>query len=256
MLRYLFIFMLLISSYNCKEKEHKSPSPEKLTADAIVKTAIDTMGGIKVDQSDISFDFRDLHFRAVRNHGKFHLERQFTDSVPEIKDVLNNSGFERYIGGQKVSLIDSMIPKYSGSVNSVHYFSILPYGLDGKAVHKTYLDSIEIKGNPYHKIKVTFSEDGGGEDYEDEYIYWINTNTYTVDYLAYTYKENTGGQGFRFREAYHPRKVNGIRFVDYNNYKPSSSEVNLKDLDSLFMTGQLEEVSKIELKNIEVKLLN
>ena len=66
-----------------------------------------------------------------------------------------------------------MIPasdSYSASVNSVHYFAVLPYGLDGKAVNKTYVNKVDIKGKSYHKIKVTFNEEGGGEDFEDVFM--------------------------------------------------------------------------------------
>lgn len=254
MLRNLSLAFFLLFLFTCKET--KTSDAAIMSAEDLVHKSIEMMGGKQIDNSEISFDFRDKHFKAIRDQGKFQLERQFKDSLVEIRDVLDNSGFARYEEGQKIKVVDSMIPKYSGSVNSVHYFSILPYGLDGKAVHKTYLDSVDIAGEQYHKIKVTFSEDGGGEDFEDEYIYWINSQTYTVDYLAYSYKEEDGSPGYRFRKAYNPRKINGVRFVDYENYKPMARNVELKKLDQMFMADQLELVSKIDLKNIEVERLN
>ena len=254
MLRNILVVVIMLSFFNCKEKENKVVA--SLSAEEIIDKSIEVAGGKLFDHSQITFDFRDIHFKAVRDHGKFQLERHFKDSVSEIRDVLSNSGFERFRDGEKVQLPDSTLSKYSNSVNSVHYFSVLPYGLDGKGVHKKDLGITEIKGNAYHKIMVTFSEDGGGEDYEDEYMYWINKETYTVDYLAYTYKENDGSQGFRFREAYNPRMVKGLRFVDYDNYKPTDSIIQFEDMDNLFSADKLELLSKIELKNIEVKALN
>lgn len=208
------------------------------------------------DHSQIDFDFRDIHYTAIRDNGKFQLERHFVDSVSNIKDVLSNSGFERFSDGKKVQLTDSIVSLYSNSVNSVHYFSVLPYGLNGKAVHKEDLGLVEIKGKGYHKIKVTFSEDGGGDDFEDEFIYWVNNESFTLDYLAYSYKENDGSQGLRFRNAYNIQTINGLRFADYENYKPETSKVSLEMLDELFGTNKLQLLSKIELKNIEVKKLN
>lgn len=254
MLRSVLIVMVLLSFFNCKEKEKQNS--ELASADGIIEKSIDVAGGKLFDHSGISFDFRDTHYKAIRDKGKFQLMRYFKDSLSEIKDVLSNSGFERFKDGEKVQVIDSMVSKYSNSVNSVHYFSVLPYGLDGKAVHKRYLGVSQIKGRDYHKIKVTFSEDGGGEDFEDEFIYWIDKELFTVDYLAYTYKEVEGGQGFRFREAYNPRMVNGLRFADYDNYKPATSTIKFEDFDALFNTNKLELLSKIELKNIEVIDLN
>lgn len=182
MLRNLSLAFALLFLFGCKE--NKTSESATLSAEEIVNKSIATVGGSQIDRSEIRFDFRDKHFKAVRDQGKFRLERQFKDSIGLIHDVLDNSGFVRYEEEKQVQVADTMIPKYSGSVNSVHYFSILPYGLDGKAVHKTYMDSMEIGGETYHKIKVTFSEEGGGEDHDDEYIYWINTENFTVDYLA------------------------------------------------------------------------
>lgn len=255
MMRYIISFGLIILFFNCKEKSE----PEKQSvesADEIIDKAIEVAGGNFIKHSKIEFDFRDIHFTAIRDGGKFQLERNFIDSVPEIRDVLKNNGFQRYVDGKEIILADTLVSKYSPSVNSVHYFSILPYGLDSKSVNKRYLGSVGINNKEYHKIKVTFSKEGGGEDYDDEYVYWINKETYTTDYLAYSYKDDKlNGLDFRFREAYNPRTIEGIRFVDYNNYKTSNRDVELTALDSLFSNNKLDLLSKIELKNIEVTLL-
>ena len=34
---------------------------------------------------------------------------------------------------------------------------------------------------------MTFKENGGGKDYQDEFRYWININNGQIDYLAYNY---------------------------------------------------------------------
>lgn len=94
--------------------------------------------------------------------------------------------------------------------------------MNDKAVNKLYLGKVLIKGNEYYKIKVTFNEEGGGEDFEDVFVYWVQTGTFKVDYLAYSYAVNGGG--IRFKEAYNERFVNGIRFVDYNNCKPENEK--------------------------------
>lgn len=253
MVRSVIVLVVLLMFFNCKEEKKEFSKTE--SADEIVKKSIEAAGGQLFENAKVSFDFRDLHFKALRNNGKYQLERHFKDSVPEITDVLNNSGFERFEDDVKVQLSDSISSLYSASVNSVHYFSVLPYGLEGKAVYKAYLGSEEVKGKDYHKIKVTFSEDGGGEDFEDEFIYWIEKESYQLDYLAYSYKE-VDGLGLRFREAYNSRMVNGLHFTDYNNYKPAASNVKLEDLGDLFKAGKLQLLSKIELKNVEVEILN
>ncbi|NNJ88175.1 MAG: deoxyribose-phosphate aldolase, partial [Eudoraea sp.] len=117
------------------------------------------------------------------------------------------------------------------------------------AVQKELLGKNQIKGKDYYKIKVTFDQQGGGNDYEDVYLYWIDQKTYKPTYLAYEFHVNGGG--LRFREAYNERYVEGIRFVDYYNYKPKG-EARITRLDALYENGELELLSDIELENIVV----
>lgn len=245
-MKYFITLLLSFLLFNCNDNK-----TEVIDANKIIDESIQVSGGHKIDTSVIEFNFRDINYKATRLGGKFKLERVFLDSIGEIRDVLSNNGLDRYINESFVNLPDSMATKYSASVNSVHYFAVLPYGLDGKAVNKTYVNKVDIKGKSYHKIKVTFNEEGGGEDFEDVFMYWVNTVTSKVDYLAYSYNEDDG-KGLRFREAYNERYVKGIRFVDYNNYKPKDNTSKLEELDKQFIDNKLELLSKIELKEVTV----
>jgi hypothetical protein len=129
----------------------------------------------------------------------------------------------------------------------------LPYGLNDETVNKTLVGEEAIKDKLYYKIKVTFDENGGGEDYEDVFIYWINKNNFEMDYLAYSYNE-PDGKGLRFREAYDIKYVKGLRFANYRNYKPKLDDTSLLNLDIAFKNDELDLVSIIELKNISVTL--
>ncbi|MCX2681852.1 deoxyribose-phosphate aldolase [Galbibacter sp. EGI 63066] len=216
----------------------------------IINKTIEVSGGNNFNKKEISFDFRDRSYRSVREDGRFELARITKDSVTTA-DIVTNDSFLRTVNGKKIKVADSMTVKYRNSVNAVHYFAYLPYGLDGNAVNKELLDIITINNKEYFKIKVWFDQQGGGEDYEDIYVYWVNTDSYQVDYLAYKYYSDGGG--LRFREAYNHRTINGIDFVDYNNFKPKDRSTPLFQLDNLFEIGELQQVSVIELKNIEVK---
>lgn len=240
---YLLIFGILI--FSC-EKE------TTLSAQDIVNNTIQNSGGDKYLNAEIDFDFRDKHYHSLRKNGDFQYERQFQDSIGTIKDVLNNEGFQRFINDEVATIPDSMSVKYTSSVNSVHYFALLPFGLNDGAVNKSNLGDVTINDKLYHKIKVWFNQEGGGEDFEDVFIYWIDTETYKADYIAYSYIEDDG-IGIRFREAYNERIVNGLRFVDYNNYKSENDDMNLIGLDEAFESESLKLLSKIELKNIMVK---
>jgi len=242
-LKYLIVVCVLFIA--CKTEKVE-------TANTIINRAIEVAGGEKYIDAEIVFDFRDKQYTAIRKNEIYQYEREFKDATQVIRDVLNNEGFKRFVNTEEIVVADSMSVKYAASVNSVHYFALLPYGLNDAAVIKENLGSVSIKGKNYHKIKVTFQQEGGGEDFEDVFLYWVNTKTYTVDYLAYSYQEDSG-VGIRFREAYNVRTINGLRFVDYNNFKPKEESLNLLDTDKAFEAGNLKLLSKIELKNITVK---
>jgi hypothetical protein len=111
---------------------------------------------------------------------------------------------------------------------------------------ETSIDSVE-----YYVIEITFAQEGGGEDHEDVFMYWINKKDFTIGYMAYSYEE-TDGVGLRFRKAYNPRTISGILFLDYTNLKPKA-QTQITALEDFYKKGELEELSKIELTNIQVK---
>jgi hypothetical protein len=238
--------VLLLLSISCAQNE------PQLTAQQIVDNAILKAGGPAYTNSSMSFDFRDLSYKNTYKEGRFSLERHKEDSTGLTLDVLDNNGYRRLVNGKFVVVPDSMAVKYTNSVNSVHYFARLPYGLNDAAVIKKLIGKDTIKNKVYYEVEVRFAQEGGGVDYQDIFMYWINTQDFSLDYLAYSYE--TDGGGIRFREAYNKRVVSGISFSDYVNYKPPTMPVDLSSLDDLFMQNKLTEVSKIELKNIEVTL--
>lgn len=251
----IFVFAIFFVAISCKEPKKEAQQKTLLTAQEIIDKTIETAGGERYLHNKIQFTFRGKQYESERNKWQFSYKRITVDSLGnKTVDELTNKGFNRTLNDVAVQLPDSLQTKYGNSVNSVHYFAYLPYGLNDKAVNKRLLGTTTIKNEPYYKIEVTFNEEGGGEDFEDVYVYWIHKENFTADYLAYKFHVNGGG--LRFREAFNPRVVNGIRFVDYNNYKPKEKNVTVYELDSLFEAGALELLSKILLENVQVSLKN
>ena len=184
----------------------------------------------------------------------YEFTREFTDNKGnKIKDILNNNSFVRLINDKATDLTVERKNAFSNSVNSVIYFALLPYGLNDKAVHKVLLGEVNVEGKNYYKIKVTFSLDGGGKDFNDVFIYWINKENYSMDYLAYLYHVNGGGT--RFRKAVNKRNVNGIIFSDYLNFGNEDLDYNIENYDKDVENGNLKLISEINLKNISVEKL-
>ncbi len=243
--------MIAFVSCQTKKKDVEIPINDP---QIIVDKAMDAAGSAKLDGKEICFDFRGKEYISMRNNWRFQLERIMVDSVKTIHDILSNDGFNRFIDDKQIALPDSLVSTYGNSVNSVHYFASLPYGLNDKAVNKEFYDETVIKNEPYYIIKVTFNEASGGDDFEDIFLYWIHKKTFTVDYLAYEF--HTNGGGLRFREAINEKTIDGIRFVDYKNYKPKSPDISLYDLEEAYKKGELKLLSKIELENIYVQPCN
>lgn len=239
----LLLSLLLLS---CKEQKDLSE------ADLIIAEAIERAGGEKYEQAEIEFEFREKLYSSRRKGGEFEYTRSFSDSLGRVKDVLNNRGFERKREGQEVELSDSLSGLYSESVNSVHYFVQLPYGLQDEAVKTRLVGEDSIRGKSYYEIEVTFAQEGGGKDHEDVYMYWIEKEDFTVDYLAYRFFVNEGG--IRFRVAENPRLIEGIRFVDYVNYKTDDLSTPLQKLDDLYVKDELIKVSDIRNEILKVEL--
>jgi hypothetical protein len=220
----------------------------------IIDKAIEAAGGEKYLHSTVEFDFRNRHYVGKRDGGKFSYERIFTndkDSTQVIHDYVTNEGFKRETNDIVADLPDSMKVKYTSSVNSVLYFALLPYGLNDQSVKKKFLGESVMDGKQYYKIEITFGQEGGGEDYQDTFNYWIDTSDFTIGFLAYSYNEDDG-IGYRLRKAYNPRRVNGVLFSDYINYMPNGN-FKLADLEELYKKNELKELSKIENTNIEVR---
>ncbi|MFH6604170.1 DUF6503 family protein [Maribacter algicola] len=240
----LLLFFILL--FSCRQKKDSL-----LTAQQIVDKSIEVCGGDLYKTSNISFDFRDITYTLDVTKGQRILKRVITADSSVVVDVRHPHKFERYINDSLVVLHDTLANKYANSVNSVHYFAYLPFGLNDAAVNKELLEKVAIEGQDYYKVKVTFDQKGGGKDFDDIYVYWFNADTFKPDFLAYEF--HVDGGGMRFREAYNERSIGGIRFVDYNNYEPEDPLHSIYDIDSLLMAGKLKLLSKIELKNITLE---
>lgn len=243
MLRFTVIIFIFIA-IGCRNKNSGT-----IDVQDIIDKSIEVSGGNLYSSCNISFTLRDIRYELENNTGRKILKRIINNDSTTILDILKHNGFERTINGNPVIVADSMAAKYSNSINSVHYFAYLPYGLNDPAVNKKLLGETQLGDRQYYKVEVTFDKEGGGEDFDDIYIYWFNKETFKPDYLAYEF--NVDGGGTRFREAFNERIINGIRFVDYNNYK-ASKNISVYELEALFKTKELELLSTIRLEDIEV----
>ncbi len=226
----------------------------KLNVEEIISQSIETYGGKLYKNSRIQFDFRGRSYSAARSNDTYLFERTYRDSTGLVKEYINNEGTFKEINGKPIDLTKSEARRIGNSINSVIYFASLPYPLQDRAVIKKLLGETTHDSKTYSIIEITFSEEGGGDDFEDRYIYWINNETYKMDFLAYYFHVNGGGS--RFRVVHNERKINGIVLTDHDNYK--ADKIGITDIErylELYEKGDLKKVSEINLENPEVELL-
>ena len=251
MKNYLYAAVIGFGLVACSSSESGVPQSQ---AQQLIDQAIATHGGSALQQVHISFDFRKKHYDVFLDQGKFVYESTVDDSLGLVHDVLTNQQFTRSVDQQTLDLNKKDKNTYSNSLNSVVYFVLLPYPLNDPAANKEYIGEATVEGEPYHKVRVTFTQEGGGEDFDDVYVYWIHRTQHTLDYLAYSFHVNGGGT--RFRKAYNVREIEGIRFADYINYESTEEDFSLKDYDQLFEAGKVKELSRIETEHVEVQTEN
>lgn len=264
MIRLMLLLLILAAVFTaCRPDqplvENEQTAADQLdslpTADRLIGQAIETHFGDGWDEAAVTFNFRNRTYGIYRMpDGRYSYTRSYQDTTAEgvrdIEDHLNNQGFGREINGFPVTLDSAEARSLENSLNSVRYFFMLPYGLQDPAVNSAVVGEVEIDGQSYDKVRVTFDEAGGGVDHEDVYFYYFNRESRELDFLAYRFHVEEGG--IRFRKAVNKRRVNGMLFQDYINYKAPLSEP-FDRIEELYKAGQLEELSRIENTGIEVQ---
>ncbi|MGB6037732.1 MAG: DUF6503 family protein [Cryomorphaceae bacterium] len=236
--------------FSCSEGSTKVKPISR--GEAIVDSAIAYHGGTLYENVDLSFGFRGRSYQAIRQDGNFEYINTYRDSSGNHLRRLTNEGFSQELNNQPISLSLKDSTLRAASVNSVIYFALLPGMLKTEAAKKEFVGKEEIEGNEYFKVRVTFSQEGGGEDYDDVFLYWFSTDNYAMDYVAYSYQEDEGGS--RFRKAYNRRSVNGMVFQDYLNMMGPAPD-SLSFISEMFKSGKLDTLSVIEVDRLAVSAL-
>lgn len=201
----------------------------------------------------LGFTFRDKDYAVTRRNGQYEYTVRYRDEAGQLhQGTLSNEGYIHQVNGGWASMSPKDSAARAEALNSVVYFALLPAPLADPAAQKVYEGRDTLRGKAYHRLRVTFTPEGGGKDHDDVYLYWFDADDYSMDYLAYSFKDNGGGT--RFRAATNSRRVNGILFQDYLNYRGPVSADSLRYIASLYKQGQLPLLSEINLSRISIRL--
>jgi hypothetical protein len=207
--------------FSCSESPTNIESLSR--GEAIVDSSVAYHGGNLYENIDLSFGFRGKDYQVIRQAGSFEYINTYRDSVGTHRRRLTNDSFTQKLNNVLIALSAKDSIGRASSVNSVIYF-----------------------------VRVSFSKEGGGEDFDDVFLYWFSTENYAMDYLAYSYLEDEGGS--RFRKAYNRRSMNGMVFQDYLNLRGPAPD-SLEFISEMFKSGELDTLSVIEIDRLGVSPL-
>lgn len=218
-------------------------------AEEAIQRSIETHGGEAFQTGVMEFDFRGDRFLLARHDDRFRQERVHVD--PEgrvVREQMTNEGTRLLLDGREVTLDEEERAELELAVNSVIYFAFLPHRLRDPGVRAAHLGETRIRDEPYDVVEVTFDEAQGGEDWEDRFVYWIHSESGTLDWMAYRYERDDGGT--RFRRAVNRREVGPLLVQDWENWDGGDRVSRLEDYPDLHAAGELELVSMVEMENL------
>lgn len=239
----LIFLLLLFTFFGCSTTTNNRATTWIEKANIAHGTAV-------LNKSSFRFNFREYTYGLTqKKHTKSYSRTKLTTEGILTDTLFNGGDFKRWINQKPVKVSDSLQKLYSESINSVLYFIQLPKVLKDAAVQARYLGEEDLLGEPYVRLQVTFQQEGGGVDYQDEYRYWIHQKTHLIDFLAYRFYSEKGGT--RFRKVSHRERVNGMIFQDYENFSPPTPFPPLDSIASLYTKGKLKKVSDIQQEEIQ-----
>lgn len=240
------------------------PAQEPASGDArpeIVTRAIEHHGGDLFEASASAFDIasRSGTFHVeVRRDGGLYRQVVETDTERGRRRVtVTNDEVEVTVGGEPVKVGKGEEQRWRDHVAARVWFPFLPYGLanDGVYTHDLGLEEWPLPEGEeggtreLHKVKVTF-QPGSSTDADDEYLFWFDPETGRLEQLAYSF-----AGGLRFRTAKNFRRVGGLLFADHENYGIDARGLSVDQVTPEYVANEMEHVSTIELRDVEVEPL-
>lgn len=242
--------LVAVAIFGCDSAPAPAEGVEEVSeVQRIINEAIAFHGGEVLVEAKLSFRFRDRDYTVERSGGEFVYTSSHSDSLGVHVRTLTNEGYTETLDGHLLPVETKDSLARAGTVNSVVYFALLPLFLNDPAVYKELQGVDTLDGKAYHRVQVTFDPDGGGEDHDDVYLYWFDVDSNRMDFIAYSFHINKGGS--RLRRAVNSRRVNGVVFQDYENYRGPAPD-SLQFIASMYSKGDLDMLSTVALTNISV----
>ena len=232
----LLAFLLLGLIISCKDKtEHKiNYSNEKIDLTTSIypeniSEVFDAHGGIDSWKSMKSLEF---------TMNKPNSDEITTTDLRSRKSLINMPNHLIGYNGKDVWLKNKDTTNYKGNAkfyyNLMFYFYAMPFILADDGISYDTAKPLEFEGKTYPGIKISY-ESGIGESPDDEYILYYNSETYQMEWLAYTvtYFTKEKGKEFHLIKYSNWQEVDGLlvpemlSWYHYENNVPTTKQNDL-----------------------------
>jgi len=242
MKRYILILLIVVfGACNTENKQTATPP----NAAQLLNLAVEKAGGDLLYNAEITFRHQGILYKSHRKDTVFSLQRYLPDSLNTV-DIFSNNGTVRLQKSEQVPLDSVQTKNYGAAIEKVHFWVTAPFGFLNASDSLDYRGEVVLAEKQYHKI--SHQRQNG-----DALVYWINTETLEMEYLAH--RLHTDRRQLRFLEVIQPNTIEGIRFKNYRAYRPKDPKMTLTDLDQAFEAAALHRLSDVVFQNIAVTVL-
>lgn len=196
-------------------------------------------GGALYYDADLSFAARNRTYKARFDSIGFRYERRLRMMNQAAVDIVDQNGFRREVDGERIRMAPGDRDESAFSLGQVVLFAFFPHFLRDSMVDAHYLGTYRFKpeGKMYYRVGFHFRQYWAGFSTEEEYLCLVDTSTFALAYIAYSFKRNGGG--LRLLEVSGLIEDGGVHLLNYNSYVPESTEPYLPLLLDKYSKGEL-----------------
>lgn len=198
------ILLSLICFTSCKpNSENKLDDQIVINYPETLTKIFDAHGGM-----DSWNNFKGLYFELGED--KYHVNLKERSSLIEYEN--HKLGYD----GENVWLQNLDTITYKSNPNFMYnlmfYFYAMPFVLGDQGINYSEVEPLQFEGKDYPGISISYNS-GVGTSPDDEYILYYNSETYQMEWLAYTvtYFSKEKSKEFRFIKYNNWEDISGIR---------------------------------------------
>ena len=244
-MRYIYVLIAIIL-FSCNEDVNSG-----LSAKSILQKSIDASGRENFFNSTIKFNVEELQYEIYRKEhiSKYVMTRQVDTTF--YKAIYEMGHFEYYVNDEIQRQTSQGKVFFDTKLEGFVYLFSIPHILDQNAVILTRLEDAEIDGKSYFAVYATFQEVEGVP--QDQFILYIDPDTYLVDFYAQKYSLFMNRK--KFKKAVNSRFVEDIRFTDHHVYYfKGEDNTPLDQFYKLYNDDVLNRQNDVILENILVEI--